>query len=341
MKKALCYGQLDLRIVDLPERSPGPGEVKARMLVTSLTTANIRLYRGPLVADLKYPVTLSYTGTAEVMEVGAGVTRFKPGDLVYPNFYRACGKCRWCLADKMVACEEMPIGAHNMMVGEQYESGLQEYVIFPEDRMRPVPAGTPPEAAAMTGFLSVGMQAISVLDPQAGDTLFVMGAGPIGWCCTLLGRLRGARVVITDIRQDRLELARKFGADVTIDANRPDLREAIVEACGGEPLLLVEATGVEEGSRMVFDVAGRGAHVAVVGVTQHAISQHFLILKGLTVSGIGGAVKVQEVIDLIGAGKLDLRPAISHRFPFSQLKEAFEFKRTSPDADLVAIDMLA
>jgi L-iditol 2-dehydrogenase len=341
MKKALCYGPQDLRIVDVPDRAPGPGEVKARMLVTSLTTANIRLYQGPLVADLKYPVTLSYTGTAQVSEIGPGATRFQPGELVYPNFYRSCGHCRWCRADKMFACEYLPLGAHNMMVGEQYESGLQEYVLFPEERFRPVPAGTPPEAAAMAGFFSVAMQAISALDPRPDDTLFVMGAGPIGWCCTQLARLRGTRVVITDIRADRLELARQFGAAATLDANQPDLRAAIVEACGGEPLLLVEATGVEAGSRMIFDVAARGARIAVVGVTQHAISQHFLILKGLTVSGIGGAVKVQEVIDLIGAGKLDLRPAISHRFPLSRLKEAFEFKRTSPDANLVAIDMLA
>jgi threonine dehydrogenase-like Zn-dependent dehydrogenase len=339
MKKALCYGPRDLRIVAAPERSPGPGEVKADMLVTTLTTANLRLYQGPLVADLQYPVTLSYTGTARVSEVGAGVSQFRVGDLVYPKFYRACLHCRWCLADKMVACEQMPLGAHNMMVGEQYESALQEYVVFPEERFFPVPAGTPPDAAAMTGFLSVGMQAISTLAPGPDDTVFVMGAGPIGWCCTQIARLRGARVVITDIRADRLELARQFGAAATVDANRPDLRTAIVEACGGEPLLVVEATGTEAGSKMVFDVAGRGAYAAVVGVTNNAITQHFLILKGMTVSGIGGAVKVQEVIDLIGAGKLDLRPAISHRFPFGQLKDAFEFKRASPEAHLVAIDI--
>src|SRR5262249_26303507 len=161
----------------------------------------------------------SYTGTARVSEVGAGVSQFRVGDLVYPKFYRACLHCRWCLADKMVACEQMPLGAHNMMVGEQYESALQEYVVFPEERFFPVPAGTPAGGGAMAGFLSVGMQAISTVGPGPGDTVFVMGGGPIGWCCTQIARLRGARVVIADIRPDRLELARQFGAAATVDAN--------------------------------------------------------------------------------------------------------------------------
>src|SRR5262245_14484780 len=135
MKKALVFGPRDLRIVDLPERDPGPGEVKARMLLTTLTTANLRIYEGPLVADLKYPTTLSYTGVAEVVATGSGVTRFKPGDRVYPNWYKACLQCGPCRADRMVACENVPEGTHNMMLGESYESALQESIIFPQERL--------------------------------------------------------------------------------------------------------------------------------------------------------------------------------------------------------------
>jgi len=366
MKKALCFGPRDVRIVDVPERDPGPGEVRSRMMLTTLTTANVRLYQGPLVGGLKYPVTLSYTGVGIVESVGAGVTRFKPGDHVYPNWYHACGECAMCRADRMVACLNMKETDHNMMVGEQYESALQDYTIFPEKRLWPVPSHVPHDKACMTGFLSVAMQAITVLDPEPGDTVLITGAGPIGWGITQHAKLRGARVVICDVKADRLAQAAAYGADATIDVSKfmpegeapsasgslasPDatterhldaagLKQAIVEASGGPPLLVAEATGTAEGSKAAFDAAGRGARLAVIGVTTNPITQHFLILKGLTVSGIGGAIKVQRTIDLIAAGKLDLSQAISHRYPFSQLQDALERKRTDPEANLVAVDV--
>lgn len=339
MKKALVYAPTDLRIVDLPERDPGPGEVKVNMILSTLTTANVRIYQGPLLADLKYPATLSYTGVGEVAETGSGVTKFKPGDLVYPNFYRACLKCRWCKADKYVACENVALGEHNMMVGEKYESGLQESIIFPEERFYPIPAGTPLEKVALTGFLSVAMQAITAIQPDDKETLFINGAGPLGWCSTQLAKLTNTKVVISEVRPTRMERARILGADVVIDATKPDAKEQVMEACGGAPLKLIEASGTREGSAFTFDVAGRGAHIAVIGVTDNPITQHFFIMKGLRVDGIGGAIKVQETINLIAAGKIDISSAISHRFPFSKLKEAFELKRSTPEVELVAIYM--
>lgn len=337
MKKALAYGPRDLRIVDLPERHPGPGEAKARVLLTTLTTANVRLYQGPLVADLRYPVTLSYTAVAEVESVGEGVTRLAPGDLVYPNFYRACLDCDMCRADRMVACRNMPVGAHNMMVGEAYESGLQERLVMPTRRLRRIPPGTPVEQAVLTGYLSVAMQAVITLSPRPWETVAITGAGPVGLCALQLCKLMGARVVSCDIRPDRLEMARRFGADAVVDTSGEDAAARMIEACEGAPLAVIELTGTPEGSRLAFEIAGRGARMAVVGVTTNAVSQHFLILKGLTVTGIGGAIKVDETIRLIAEGKLDLSPMITHRFPFRQLKEAFELKRTDPTACLVAV----
>ncbi|GIW05563.1 MAG: alcohol dehydrogenase [Dehalococcoidia bacterium] len=337
LKKALAFGPRDVRLVDLAPRTPGPGEVRARMLMTTLTTANVRLYTGPLMADVQYPVTLSYTGVAEVAEVGRGVTRVRPGDLVYPNFYRACLRCRFCRADRMVACEQVPLGAHNMMIGEAYESALQSEIVLGEERMNLVPAGTPLEAAAMTGFFSVAMQAIVAVEPDDRDPLFVNGAGPIGWCATQLAKLHGSRVVIAEVLPARMERARQFGADVVIDARQPDARQQVVEACGGAPLKIVEATGTAEGSALAFDVAGRGARIAAVGVSQHPITQTFIVLKGLRIDGIGGAIRVPEVIRLIAEGKIDISASITHRFPLARLVDALELKRTSPEAELVAV----
>ena len=337
MLKAVVDAPRQLRIVDLSVRHPGPGQVRAKMLLTTITTANVRLYQGPLLADLKYPVTLSYTGVAEVVEIGEGVTTLKPGDLVYPNFYRACLRCRWCLADKKVACENVPLGGHNMMIGEQYESALQEEIVLDEERMPLVPAGTPIEAAALTGFFSVAMQAVHAIQPDSRDPIFINGGGPIGWCSTQLSKLRGAKTVVCEIHPDRMKRAKEFGADVVIDANAPDVREQIIEACGGPPIKIIEATGSNEGAALAFDIVGRGGHIAAVGVSFNPITQHQVIIKGLRIDGIGGAIKVPEIIQLIADGKIDISKAISHRFPFSRLEEALEFKRTTKDAELVAI----
>jgi threonine dehydrogenase-like Zn-dependent dehydrogenase len=343
VRKALVYAPEELRLVDLPERQPGPGEIAARMLVTSLTTANVRLYQGPLLADLQYPVTLSYTGVAEVAAIGDGVGGFAVGDLVYPNFYRACLECRWCRADKLVACEKVGIGEHNMMVGERYESALQEMIVFPARRFYRVPPGADVEKIAMTGFMSVAMQAICAVglgpdDPAPrSNHVFINGAGPIGWCAIQLARLKGVKTVVTEVRPTRMERARQMGADAVIDAAAPDAMAQVIEACGGAPELIIEASGTDAGSKFAFDIAARGAVLAVVGVAFHPVTQHAIILKGLSVHGIGGAIKVQQTIDLIAGGQVDISSAISHRYRFSDLKDAFEFKRATPEAELVAI----
>jgi threonine dehydrogenase-like Zn-dependent dehydrogenase len=204
-----------------------------------------------------------------------------------------------------------------------------------------MPKHVPLESAALVGGLAVSMQAATFLDPEPGDTVLVVGAGPIGWGVIQHSKLRGANVVAVDVKPDRLEQARKFKADVVLDANSDGLQEAIREACGGPPLFVAECSGVTEGSKTAFEAAGRGARIATVGVTANPISQHYLILKGLTVAGIGGGIKQQRCIDLLAAGKLDLGPCITHHYPFSQLKEAFERKRTDPEAVRIAIDVTA
>jgi threonine dehydrogenase-like Zn-dependent dehydrogenase len=339
VKKALGYGPRDLRLVDLPERRPAPGEASARMLLSTLTTANLRLYLGNYLADIKPPVTLSYTGVGQVEEVGDGVTGIAPGDLVYPNFYRSCNECRQCKADRAYACERLPYRGHNMMVGEQYESGLQEQIVLPAWRLRKVPKGTKVDAAALIGFASVSMHGVSEIDPPAGETVFISGAGPIGWGALQIAKMRGCRVVMTEIKPDRRKIAEEMGADAVVDASASNLVDACIEACGGRPYYLVEATGVEAGSRLIFDLCAKGARIAVIGVTTHPITQHDLINQGLSIFGIGGGTKLPEVIELVGAGKIDLSAAISHRFPLSQLREAFEFKISQPEARLVAVDI--
>lgn len=337
MKKALAYGPCDIAFVEIPERTLAANEARAKVLLTTLTTANVRLYQGPLVADLKYPVTLSYTAVCEVTEVGSEVVDLAPGDRVFPNFYRACLECDMCRADRMVACRKMPLGAHNMMVGEQYESGLQEEIVMPARRFRRIPPGASIEAAAMAGYASVAMQAVTNLSPQPWDTVAITGAGMVGLCALQLCKLFGAKVVSADILPERLELARQFGADAAVDVSGEGGAERVIDACGGPAMKVIELTGQAEGSKLAYDVAGRGASLSVVGVTQAPVTQHYLILKGLTVTGIGGAVKVDETLRLIADGRLDMSPLITHRFPFSQLKDAFELKRSTPTAGLAAI----
>jgi len=181
------------------------------------------------------------------------------------------------------------------------------------------------------------MQAVTTVNPEPWETVAITGAGPVGLCALQLCKLMGARVVSCDIRPDRMELAKQFGADVVVDASGQDAAPRIIEACGGPPLAIIDITGTVEGSQLAFEIAGRGARMALVGITNNAVEQHFLILKGLTVTGIGGAVKVDETIRLIADKRVDFSPLITHRFAFSQLREAFELKRTDPLAGLAAI----
>src|SRR5262249_35565012 len=121
--------------------------------------------------------------------------------------------------------------------------------------------------------------------------------------------------------------------------HRQALKAHIVDVTGCMPQYVADASGTAEGSRMAFDIAGRGARGAGAGVTPRSISPPGLILKGLSVFGIGGGVGQQRVLDLQAAGKLDMSGCISHHYPFSRLHEAFERMRTDPEAVRIGIHL--
>lgn len=338
MKKVLVYGPRDLRIEEFPERSPGPGEVKAKMLFSTLTTANVHRYTLP-PREGGYPITISYTGSARVIELGDGVTTHKVGDLVYPNFYRSCGHCEACEDDRISHCEKLTPGQMQMMVSPEEESGLQDYVIFPAWRMRRVAPEASVENVALIGFASVAVHAVEELNLQDGETVLINGAGPIGWAAIQAARNKGCRVVATEIDPARAALAERFGAAVVVDGNAPDAAEQVRIACGSDPVRIVEATGTMEGSTLAFAVAGRGAHMSIVGTASYPIQQPEVVISGLTLHGIAGGSNFDETIDLIGRGVIDTTASISHRFPFDQVKEAIDFKTDHKEAQLVGVTM--
>ena len=154
-----------------------------------------------------YPITISYTGSARVIEVGDGVITHKVGDLVYPNFYRSCGHCEACQDDRISHCEKLTPGQMQMMVSPEEESGLQDYVIFRAWRMRRVAPEASIENVALIGFASVAVHAVEELNLENGETVLINGAGPIGWAAIQAARNKGCRVVATEIDPARAALA--------------------------------------------------------------------------------------------------------------------------------------
>lgn len=263
-----------------------------------------------------------------VEEVGPAVTRFKPGDRVAVSCVTQCMECYYCRRGMYSQCVD-----GSWIFGYMIDGCQADYVSVPyaDSGMHLIPEELEDEDVLFVGdILSTGYFGAENGKIQPGDTVAVFGSGPVGMCAMATARLFGpATIVAVDIDDSRLEFAKKNGwADVGLNPNKVDVPQALRDMTEGRGAdVTIEANGFEPTFKGAINSVRPGGTVSIIGVFEkpQIVEMNKLWIKNITIAmGLVNANRIPELINLIKAGKIDMRPLITHTLPLSQVAEAYD-----------------
>jgi threonine 3-dehydrogenase len=309
---------------EAPTPQVGPNDVLIRIRKTAICGTDMHIFNWDDWAQKTIPVPMQvgheYVGTVEAM--GDEVRGLKVGQRVSGEGHIVCGHCRNCRAGRRHLCR------NTVGVGVNRPGAFAEFLVIPAVNAFPIPDDIPDEIAAILDpFGNAAHTALSF--DLVGEDVLITGAGPIGIMAAAICRHVGARhVVITDVNDYRLELAKKMGAHRTVNIAREKLRDIMPSLNMVEGFDVgLEMSGVPAAFRDMLDVMNHGGKVALLGIppAETAIDWTQVIFKGLTIKGIYGREMFEtwyKMIALIQGG-LDLEPMITHRFDVKDYLEGF------------------
>ena len=314
-----------LWLEDVPEPKLGINDVRIRVHRTGICGTDVHIYRWDTWAakTIPVPMVVGHEFVGEIVEVGANVADFHPGQVVSGEGHVVCGRCRNCLAGRRHLC------ADTKGVGVDRPGAFAEYLVLPMANVWVHAKGVDKDVAAV--FDPFGNAVHTALSfPVLGEDVLVTGAGPIGIMGAAVARHAGARfVVVTDINPYRLELARRMGVTRAVNPKETPLAEVQKELGMHEGFDVgLEMSGNAAAFRDMLANMAHGGKIAILGIPDQeiAIDWNTVIFSGLTLKGIYGREMYEtwyKMTVMLQSG-LDIRPVITHRFHFRDFKEAFD-----------------
>jgi threonine 3-dehydrogenase len=314
---------IDLKEIERP--MPGPNDVLIRVRRTAICGTDMHIYNWDPWAKktIPIPMAVGHEYYGQIVEVGAEVTGFKPGDRVSGEGHITCGHCRNCRAGRRHLCR------NTVGVGVNRPGCFAEYLVIPAFNAFKLPDGIDDEIAAILDPLGNAVHTALAFD-VVGEDVLITGAGPIGIMAAAVARFVGARhIVITDVNDYRLDLARKMGATLALNVQHESIDEAMRRLGMQEGFDVgLEMSGNAQAFRDMLRTLHHGGSVALLGIppTEVAIDWNEVIMKGLTIKGIYGRQMFEtwyKMAALLQSG-LDVRPVITHRVSYSDYQKAFD-----------------
>ncbi len=325
-----------LELIDAPVPEPGLNDVLIRVKRTSICGTDVHIYNWDDWArqTIEPPLIIGHEFVGEIVEVGSNVQGFKVGDLVDGEGHIVCGQCRNCLAGRRHLCKA------TRGVGVNRDGAFADYLCIPASNAVHVDPAIPLDV--LSCFDPLGNATHTALQwDLVGEDVLITGAGPIGCMATAIARKSGARkIVVTDINDDRLALARRMGASATVNVAR-DSVAAIQKHLGMKEGFDIglEMSGNPEALRTMIDNMTHGGRIALLGIMpgSAAIDWNKVVFNMLTLRGIYGREMYEtwyKMTALIQSG-LDITPVITHRLPCTAFEEGFELMRSGRSGKIV------
>ena len=313
-----------LRLEDVPVPEIGINDVLIRVHKTGIcgTDLHIDAWDPWAARTIQPPLVVGHEFVGDIVEVGANVSGFKPGDLVSGEGHVVCGKCRHCLAGQRHLCVD------TVGLGVGRDGAFAEYVALPMTNIWHHAPGIDEDVAAI--FDPFGNAVHTALAfPVLGEDVLVSGAGPIGLMATAVVRHAGARhVVVSEPNAFRRELALRMGATMAVDPRGRDLHAVQADLGMVEGFdIALEMSGVEAALRSAIDNMAHGGRIAILGIPTDEISLdvNAIVFNQLTLRGIYGREMYEtwyQMTVMLQSG-LDISPVITHRFGFRDFEAAF------------------
>jgi alcohol dehydrogenase len=299
-----------------------------RVDATTICGTDLHILKGdvPAVTDGRI---LGHEAVGTVETVGTGVKNVKVGDRVLVSCVTACGACRYCREGSYGQC----LGGGGWILGHKIDGTQAEYVRVPfaDTSTYAVPAGVSDEQILMLADILPTGYEVGVLNGQVrpGDVVAVVGAGPIGLAAMMAARLYSpAHVVAIDLADSRLEAAKQFGADITINNGREDALAIVQELTGGLGAdVAIEAVGVPDTFELTTQLARPGGHIANIGVHGKPVTLHLeeLWIRNVTITtGLVDTYSTPTLLKLAQGHQIDAERFVTHHFTLDQFDEAYD-----------------
>ncbi len=325
-----------LEMQDVPRPTIGPNDVLIKIKKTAICGTDVHIYNYDEWAQKTLPIPLvtghEFFGVIE--EVGSSVSGFSKGDRVSGEGHITCGHCRNCRAGRRHLCRNTEgIGIHRT-------GCFAEYLSLPATNAFRISPDVPDDVAAIFDPLGNAVHTALSFD-VVGEDVLITGAGPIGMMAAAICKFVGARfVVVTDVNEHRLEIAKKMGATLVVNPKKQSLKDAMKELGMKEGFDVgLEMSGNPEAFRSLLDGMNHGGRVAILGIFPEPVSIDWsqVIFKGLHLKGIYGREMFEtwyKMQSLLQSG-LDIREVVTHRYPAADFEKSFEAMRTGKSGKVI------
>lgn len=328
MHAALWTGPEQVQMTEVRRPKPQMGEVLIKVAYAGICGTDLMIYLGKH-PRAKAPLVMSheFSGTVEHDPNGT----FQAGTPVTINPLISCGECYACRHGMSHICETLGL------VGIDADGGFAEYVSVPDYTVRPIPSSLGLRRAALVEPLAVAVHAVSVSDLRVGDTVAVLGAGPVGILTAQVARLAGAlRVIVSEISPRRLSIARELGFHV-LDVTQTDPVERIMEATDGAGVPVVFETAGSQATVVQAGLVSRiGGQILQVGMPRSAVTIDLtpVLFREIRRQPIRvyREQDVQQAIAIAASERVDLDRPVTHILPIEELSKGMELAHAASDA---------
>ena len=320
----------EVRIEEKPEPElTAPDEAIVRVEASGVCGSDLHIYHGRVAIEPGFTIGHEYVGT--VVAAGDAVTRVAEGDRVLGTYCTACNECFFCARGEFHKCDRGRVFGHGKLLGE-LQGAQAELLLVPgaDLTLRKVPAGMSDEVALFAGdVMGTGYHAVAETGIGAGSSAAVLGLGPVGLCAVQAALAAGAgSVIAVDTVEERLEMARSFGAE-PVHLTEGDPRAAAKAATEGRGVdAVIDAVGHPDALELACKLARKCGTVSATGVYAERIEVHMGVvwLKALTLkTGHANVIKhVDPVLEALVDGRLDPSPLVTHHMPLDEAADAYE-----------------
>lgn len=322
-------GVLDL--LDTPREDPAPGEVLVRVERAGICGSDLHIFHGsnPFA---RYPRVIGHEFAGRVEALGEGVSDLAPGDRIVVDPVVSCGRCYACRVGRPNVCANLEVfGVHR-------DGGFRDLVRVPRANALRVPDGMPAAVAALAEPFSIAANVLSRTGIGPEDSVLIYGAGTVGLTVLQVARLHGARCLVADLDEGRLERARSFGADAVINSRATPVPEAVAgEHDGLGPSLVIDGAGVPALLEEACRVASPAGRIGLLGFSPAPcnVSQQEIVKKELTL--VGSRLNrrlLPQVIEWLAGGRLRPEAMITQTFAARDARDAFALIEDDPGRTL-------